>query len=67
MTNRSQNIVRISRRNYRRRIRPEIHWRRPNRPGRMNGLFPDTPAKAEADAAGRAYFPARPAAEPEKK
>ena len=39
----------------------------PNRPGRMNGLFPDTPAKAEADAAGRAYFPARPAAEPEKK
>lgn len=31
----------------------------PNQPGRMNGLFPDTPAKDAANAAGRSYFPSR--------
>jgi arylsulfatase A-like enzyme len=29
----------------------------PNEPGRANGLFPDTPAKLEAEKAGKPYFP----------
>jgi arylsulfatase A-like enzyme len=30
----------------------------PNEPGRMHGLFPDSPAKLEAQKAGKPYFPA---------
>jgi len=30
----------------------------PNDPGRMNGIYPDTPEKLEAEKAGRAYRPA---------
>jgi arylsulfatase A-like enzyme len=32
----------------------------PNHPGRMHGLFPDTPEKLEAEKAGRPYWPSRP-------
>ncbi len=33
---------------------------KPNLPSKMNGLFPDTPAKADATRAGRAYRPGAP-------
>jgi arylsulfatase A-like enzyme len=31
----------------------------PNEPGRMNGIFPDTPAKLAAEKQGKPYFPSR--------
>jgi len=38
---------------------PPDWYVQPNLPGRMNDLYPDTPAKAEADKAGKAYLPNR--------
>ncbi|MQP66386.1 sulfatase-like hydrolase/transferase [Niveispirillum sp. SYP-B3756] len=38
---------------------PANWYVKPNLPTKMNGLFPDSEAKAKADAEGRAYFPQR--------
>lgn len=38
---------------------PADWYVKPNQPGKMNGLFPDSEAKAKADAEGRAYIPQR--------
>lgn len=38
---------------------PPQWYVQPNLPGKMNDLFPDTPAKAAADKSGQAYIPDR--------
>ena len=39
---------------------PKGWYRQPNLPGRMNDIFPDSPAKTKADAEGKPYFPQKP-------
>jgi hypothetical protein len=36
---------------------PREWLKEPNDPARMNGLFPDTPQKLEAEKDGKPYFP----------
>ena len=40
---------------------PPEWYTAPNLPSKMNGLFPDTAAKLEADKKGESYRPSRPA------